>query len=102
MGRGASKAGRSGGGEQILSPGDKERITKGIETHTKAENDGAETRYKENIEKEKNIIDNYDNYIRIGKIKSRNDEWWQSHESTYNALKSQLSFFRKERKRLRR
>lgn len=95
-----------GGGKSVapasnLTQDTKTRITNGIETHTKEQNDKAEQSYLNNIERQKEIISNYDNYIKTGYIKSKNDEWWKNHEDTYNSLQAQLKFFRKERRRLK-
>ena len=102
MGRGTSKV--SGGAQapaRNLTQDRKTRITNGIETHTKEQNDRAEQQYLNYIKREKEIISNYDNYIKIGYIKSKNDEWWKGHEDNYNSLQAQLKFFRKERRRLK-
>lgn len=104
MAKGSSGIGGGGGGAQAptsLTEDIKTRITNGIDTHTKEQNDRAEQFYLNNIEKQKEVISNYDNYIKIGHIKSKNDKWWKYHEDTYNSLQAQLKFFRKERRRLK-
>ena len=83
-----------------LSSDEKAKITKGIEDHTKEQNDNAEIFYITNIDKEKEIVNNYQSYLLSGKIKSKDDEWWQHHENTYKNLTAQYNFFLKERKRL--
>ncbi len=93
-----------GGGAQTptsLTQDVKSRITNGIDTHTKEQNDKAEQSYLNKIERQKEIISNYDNYVKIGYIKGKNDEWWKYHEDTYNFLRAKLKFFREERRRLK-
>lgn len=101
MGRGSSKA--SGANINTrLSVLEKKKITDGIKTHTKEQNDRAENSYLESIGKERNIIENFNSYVKIGYIKSKSDSWWIGHEITYNNLKAKYDFFKKERKRLKR
>lgn len=83
-----------------LSSDRKVEITKGIEDHTKEQNDNAEKYYVERINKEKDVVDNYQSYLSVGKIKSKEDEWWQYHENAYKSLTAQYNFFLKERQRL--
>ncbi len=95
-GRGGSSGIPAGG---TVSAERKKQLRNGIATHTKAENDRAERYIEESLQKEKNIVSNADSYIRVGHIRSRNDPWFQGHVESYNSLKAQLSYFRKERKR---
>ena len=83
-----------------LSKADMTKITSGIQSHTSEQIDGAEENYKNYIAKQKNILDNYKNYVAIGKIKNKQDEWWQGHQESYDSLVAQYDFFKKERKRL--
>lgn len=99
MGRGSSKIGGGAGGGGTLYNERKQTIIDGIKNHTSQQNDRAETFYKNNIAKEKDIIDNYSKYVQIGKIKDKNDPWWQYHEDTYKSLVAQYDFFKKERKK---
>lgn len=84
----------------VLSKEERASITKNIETHNKADNDKAESNLKMWYERQKNIVDNYESYVKTGKIKGKEDEWWKERESSYNSLKAQYEFFKKERKRL--
>ena len=93
----SGSSGISAGG--TVSAERKKQLSNGIATHTKAENDRAERGIEQSLQKEKNIVSNADSYIRAGHIKSRNDPWFQGHVESYNSLKAQLSYFRKERKR---
>ena len=103
VGRGGSSGTATGGGAgSKLSASRKETITNGIKTHTKEQNDRAESNYKRSIAKEREVVENASAYIRSGKIKSTNDPWFQGHVESYNNLTAQLRFFEKERKRLKR
>lgn len=91
--------GASSGGVSTLSATEKDKISKGIATHSVSENDRAENHYKSNIEKEKKIVSSAKEYIQVGHIKSTSDEWFQEHLKAYNSLKAQYSYFKKERKK---
>ena len=82
-----------------LSQEEKQRTTKGIQTHSSAENDSAQRGIENYIAREQKIVDSYDNYKRIGKIKSRDDPWFKGHLDSLNSLKAKLAYFKKERKR---
>ena len=95
-GRGAS-SGLFGKG---LSSEKRARLTKGIEGHTKEENDKAESRLEHNLRKETEIVKNAQAYIAMGKIDDTNDPWFQGHVQTSKELAAQLKYFRQQRKRL--
>lgn len=97
MGTCNSSSKSSGGG---LSVADKQKLTNGIQNHSTSDNDKAERNLVNRLEKEKKHVDNYSNYVKLGQIKSKNDPWFKNHVDSYNYLKSQLGFFKKERKRL--
>lgn len=98
--RSAGKDGVSGG--YTLSEQDKSSWINDLTTHTKEENDRAERNLQYYIEQEKKYMDNYDYFIRIGHIKGEQDPWWQGHVDSYNSLKAQLEFVKKQRKKLKR
>lgn len=95
-GRGAS-SGLLGKG---LSPTERASLTKGIKSHTKEENDKAESRLERNLHKELEVVKNAQTYISLGKIKDTNDQWFQEHVRSAKELSAQLKFFRQQRKRL--
>ena len=97
MGRGSS------GAKSILTAKWKRKLTEGIKTHTPSDNDRAQKYYETQIAKEQKIIDNYDNYVRLGwsgVSEGKNTEWWKYHEDTLASLKAQYSYFMKKRKEL--
>ena len=99
-GRGASSGSVNRyGGVGGLTNKQKENIKSGIRTHTKEANGRAESYYKQRMDKEKEVIDNLENYIKSGHIKSKNDKWFKGHEDSYKSLKKQYDYFRKERKK---
>lgn len=87
------------GMDSYLSDIQKEQLIIGIKNHTKEQNAKMENTIKTYIEKEKQYVDNLDNYIKIGYIKSADDEWYQGHLNTYKVLKAQYEFVKKERKK---
>ena len=93
-GRGASSSGAT-----ILSAIEKNKISNNIATHSTTENDRAENHYKSRIEAEKKVVSSAKQYIQSGHIKSTNDEWFQDHLKSYNSLKAQYSYFKKEREK---
>ena len=95
-GRGSSNPGGNVSAERVA------QIKRGIATHSSEQNDRAERNYLRDIQKEKEIVDRKDAYIRTGHIKSANDPWFKDHVNSYNNLKAQLEIFRKERKRQKR
>lgn len=91
-----AKANNSG---TTLTMSEKTKITNDIASHSSSENDRVENFYKTNIAKEENIVLNVNDYIKSGVIKSANDDWFQQHLKSYNTLKAQYSYFKRERKR---
>ena len=92
--------GTSSGKTASLPMADKIRITKGILSHTPQQNDGAMNQMQRYIDREQDVIDNYQMYVRVGKIKGRNDPWWVGHEQSLAKLKAKMAFMKQERKRL--
>lgn len=97
-GRGAS----GGSAGRNLSQQERSSITKGIKSHTAAENDRAERNLERNLSKEGEVVNNARSYIMIGRISDTNDPWFQGHVEAYTKLSAQLKWFRQERKRLKR
>lgn len=106
MGRGRSGVGGGNSSRASipsvrLSTAKKTEITQGIVNHTSAQNDKADASYQSTISREKNILDNYDVYVRMGRIRDKTDEWWQYHQETYDTLIAQYDYFKRERERLK-
>lgn len=92
--------GTGSGKSNALSAVQKLQITKGIETHSSEATDRAMASLQASIQKEQNIINNYDKYVKVGYIMGKTDPWWIGHKDNLAGLKAQYAFFQKERKRL--
>lgn len=97
MGRGSSKAGGGGGGRLLQK--DKEKIIKGIQTHTDAENDGAAKNYESAIEKEKKTLSDIEKAVKVGALKS-DDPRIAYHKDALESLENQYAYFKAQRKKL--
>lgn len=108
MGRGSSKAGGSGKvgsgatTNYSLSDGEIQKINDNVKSHSKSDNDRAERNIYNALQREKSVVENLDEYIRVGHIKSASDEWFQGHIEAYNSLSAQLKEIQKARKRYNR
>ena len=101
MGGRGSKSGKAGRGASNFSLSDSEikKINDNVKSHSKSDNDRAERNILGRLNKEKDIVNNLDKYIRLGTIKSANDEWFKGHVESYNFLKAQYKEFLKARKK---
>lgn len=90
---------RSSGGSGI-SQERKAQITSGIMSHSTADNDRAAQSYESRINKEQNIVDNADAYIKMGIIQSTKDTWYREHVDALRSLSAQYEYFKKERARI--
>ena len=81
-GRGASGLGGAG----VLSKAERDKIINDVNTHTREQNEGALANLEKWRDREKKIIDNKENYIKTGYIKSEKDKWFKDHVDTYKAL----------------
>lgn len=89
----------TGSGKTKLSNDQTLKINNNVKTHSKEDNDRAERNILGRLNKEKDIVNNLDKYIRLGTIKSANDEWFKGHVESYNFLKAQYKEFLKARKK---
>ena len=103
MGRGSSKAGGGGATTNYsLSNGEIKKINDNVKSHSKSDNDRAERNTYNALQREKSVVENLDEYIRVGHIKSASDEWFQGHIEAYNSLSAKLKEIQKARKRYNR
>ena len=56
-----------------------------MKQHSKAENIRAYKRIQDWLAKEKNVLDNYDNYVKVWYIQNKSDPRWQYHEDSYKS-----------------
>lgn len=99
-GRGSS-SGKAGRGASNFSLSDSEikKINDNVKSHSKSDNDRAERNTYNALQREKSVVENLDKYIRLGHIKSANDEWYQNHIESYNSLNAQYKELQKARKK---
>jgi hypothetical protein len=82
-----------------LSDSEIKKINDNVKSHSKSDNDRAERNTYNALQREKSVVENLDEYIRLGHIKSANDEWFKGHVESYNFLKAQYKEFLKARKK---
>lgn len=101
MGGRGSSSGKAGRGASNFSLSDSEikKINDNVKSHSKSDNDRAERNTYNALQREKSVVENLDEYIRLGHIKSANDEWFKGHVESYNFLKAQYKEFLKARKK---
>ena len=91
----------TGGGASNFSLSDSEikKINDDVRSHSKSDNDRAERNTYNALQREKSVVENIDEYIRLGHIKSANDEWYQNHIEAYNSLNAKYKELQKARKK---
>ena len=101
MGGRGSSSGKAGRGASNFSLSDSEikKINDNVKSHSKSDNDRAERNTYNALQREKSVVENLDEYIRLGHIKSANDEWFKGHVESYNFLKALYKEFLKARKK---
>ena len=75
------------------------KINDNVKSHSKSDNDRAERNTYNALQREKSVVENLDEYIRLGHIKSANDEWYQNHIESYNSLNAKYKELQKARKK---
>lgn len=102
VGGGGGKGGSGATTNYSLSDGEIKKINDNVKSHSKSDNDRAERNTYNALQREKSVVENLDEYIRVGHIKSANDEWFQGHIEAYNSLSAKLKEIQKARKRYNR
>lgn len=103
MGGGGSSNGEAGKASNLsLSDIEIKKINDDVKSHSKSDNDRAEKNIFNALNKEKDVVENLDEYIRLGHIKSANDEWYQNHIKAYNSLNAKYKELQKARKKYNR
>lgn len=99
-GRGSS-SGKTGREASNFSLSDSEikKINDDVKSHSKSDNDRAERNTYNALQREKSVVENLDEHIRLGHIKSANDEWYQNHIKAYNSLNAKYKELQKARKK---
>lgn len=99
-----SESGKAGRGANGFSLSDSEikKINDNVKSHSKSDNDRAERNTYNALQREKSVVENLDEYIRSGHIKSANDEWYQNHIEAYNSLSAKYKELQKARKKYNR
>ena len=103
MGSGGSSSGKAGKASNLsLSDSEIKKINDDVKSHSKSDNDRAERNTYNALQREKSVVENLDEYIRSGHIKSANDEWYQNHIKAYNSLNAKYKELQKARKKYNR
>lgn len=87
------------GGASAVSKTERNKIASGIANHTKEENDRAQKSYERYISNAEKKVNDLDEYIKSGHIKSAKDPWYQDIVKSYKALTAQYNVFKSERKK---
>ena len=89
----------SGASNFSLSDSEIKKINDDVRSHSKSDNDRAERNTYNALQREKSVVENIDEYIRLGYIKSANDAWYQNHIEAYNSLNAKYKELQKARKK---